>query len=229
MHSIKGLLFDKDGTLFDFNATWGRWAADFFHTLAGAQAPQLAANLGFDIQTQKFDPKSVVIAGTPHEIATAVAHHLPDRTTAELVALMTDTAQHAQQVQVTPLKPLLTALHTQGFTLGVATNDAESPARAHLDAAGITDLFHFIAGYDSGFGSKPEPGMQQAFCAAQNLAPAQVAMIGDATHDLIAGRAAGMVTVGVLTGPATQDDLSPFADVVLPTIKELPNWLSKGL
>ena len=25
MYKIRGVLFDKDGTLFDFNATWGNW------------------------------------------------------------------------------------------------------------------------------------------------------------------------------------------------------------
>ena len=29
MTMIKGVLFDKDGTLFDFAATWEAWAASF--------------------------------------------------------------------------------------------------------------------------------------------------------------------------------------------------------
>jgi phosphoglycolate phosphatase len=26
MRTIRGLVFDKDGTLFDFHATWGGWS-----------------------------------------------------------------------------------------------------------------------------------------------------------------------------------------------------------
>ena len=51
-------------------------------------------------------------------------------------------------------------------------------------------------------------------------------MVGDSRHDLIAGRAAGMQTVGVLTGMAELADLAPFADVVLPDIGHLPLWLT---
>ena len=58
------------------------------------------------------------------------------------------------------------------------------------------------------------------------LAPARVVMVGDSTHDLIAGRAAGMQTVGVLTGPASRADLGKLADAVLPDIGHLPAWLT---
>ncbi|MBU1835047.1 MAG: HAD hydrolase-like protein, partial [Alphaproteobacteria bacterium] len=65
-----------------------------------------------------------------------------------------------------------------------------------------------------------------AFCNATGLDPAHCAMIGDSTHDLEAGQAAGMVCIGVLTGPASFDDLTPQADVVLNSIADLPDWLA---
>jgi phosphoglycolate phosphatase len=49
--------------------------------------------------------------------------------------------------------------------------------------------------------------------------------VGDSRHDLVAGRAAGMRCVGVLTGLADRADLSPLADAVLPDIGHLPGWL----
>lgn len=107
----------------------------------------------------------------------------------------------------------------------MATNDAIAPARAHLSDAGIDGLFDFIAGSDSGHGAKPEPGQMLAFAAASGLAPYRIAMVGDSAHDLHAGRAAGMICVGVLTGMAGPDTLAPLADVVLPDIGHLPAWL----
>ena len=107
----------------------------------------------------------------------------------------------------------------------MATNDAEAPARTHLGNAGIVHLLDFIAGYDSGFGMKPEPGMQFGFCEAGGLEPAQVLMVGDSTHDLISGRQAGMTTIAVLTGIAGAHELEPYADAVLNHIGELPGFL----
>jgi hypothetical protein len=52
--------------------------------------------------------------------------------------------------------------------------------------------------------------MLDAFCRTTALTPPQVAMIGDSVHDLHSGRAAGMFTIGVLTGPAEHGDLAPL-------------------
>ena len=47
---IDGLLFDKDGTLFDFRISWGQWAAGFLSSVArdGEHAEQLGRAIGFD-------------------------------------------------------------------------------------------------------------------------------------------------------------------------------------
>jgi phosphoglycolate phosphatase len=141
--------------------------------------------------------------------------------------MLNEKAESAPQANATPLVPLFDGLRARGLRLGVATNDAEGPARAHLNAAGVSGHFDFVAGFDSGHGAKPSPGQLLAFARAVGVAPDRVAMVGDSTHDLIAGRNAGMVTVGVLTGMAGAQDLRPFADAVLPDIGHLPDWLDR--
>ena len=228
MAVIRGVLFDKDGTLFDFHATWSRWSAALIAKLAdgsAAKAAELAQAMAYDLSTGRFGRHSPVIAGTPPEIADLLLPHLPDLNLAALVTQMNLLAARAQMAEAVPLAPLLARLRARGLRLGLATNDAEGPARAHLASVGVAALFDFIAGSDSGHGGKPAPGMLLAFAAGLGLDPAEVLMVGDSAHDLIAGRAAGMMTAGVLTGPATADDLAPLADVVLPDIGHLPDWL----
>ncbi|MBP7242019.1 HAD family hydrolase [Amaricoccus sp.] len=225
---IRGLVFDKDGTLFDFQATWGIWCADFVRELAGAdpaRADALAAALGFDRDAGRFHPQSPVIAGTMEVVIAAALNALPGLDEAGLRRRVLETTAAAPQVEAAPLAPLLDRLRAAGLTLGLATNDAEGPARAHLGRAGVLDRFAFVAGYDSGHGGKPEPGMLEAFCRATGLPPSACAMVGDSAHDLASGRAAGMTTIGVLTGPATAEELAPLADVVLPGVAALPAWL----
>lgn len=223
-----GILFDKDGTLFDFNATWVAWVDRVIADLTGDDVTlrdALAGVLGFDLAAHAFLPTSPVIAGTPDEIAAALEPVL-NTPLGPLVEELNRQAAAAPQVEAVPLIPLLDRFKAMGLRLGVATNDGETPARAHLTEAGVIEKFDFIAGSDSGHGGKPAPGMCLAFASAQKIDPARLVMVGDSTHDLIAGRTAGMQVVGVLTGPAEAETLAPLADVVLPDIGHLPDWLT---
>ncbi|WP_172293449.1 HAD family hydrolase [Pseudoruegeria sp. HB172150] len=229
MTAIRGVLFDKDGTLFDFEATWSAWAATMLLDFAGGDAERatsLGDRIGFDYAARRFDPLSPVIAGTPDELVALLGPGVPEFSPDELVARLNATAAAAPLVEAVPLKQLIAELRSVGLKLGVATNDAEVPARAHLAAVGQEDAFDFIAGYDSGFGGKPEPGMCLAFARAVDLSPSSIAMVGDSTHDLVAGRAAGMRCIAVLTGMAEEEDLAPLADAVLPSIGYLSDWIA---
>lgn len=228
MTPIRGLLFDKDGTLFDFASTWEAWATAFLSRLAGGdrdRAATLGARIGFDFAKGTFRPDSVVIAGTPDEVAEYLLPALPGMAFDTLTGILNEEAARAPQCEAVPLRPLLQDFRRRGLALGVATNDAIRPALAHLERAGVRDLFDFIAGSDSGHGAKPSPGQMRAFAAQSNLPADAIVMIGDSTHDLQAGRAAGMRCIGVLTGPADRETLSPLADLVLPDIGHLPAWL----
>lgn len=229
MTAIRGVVFDKDGTLFDFQATWGAWSRGMIEAESGGDPERVAAIaevLGYDLAARRFRPDSVVIASTTETVAERLLTVLPGEDKARLMARMDERAKGAPQVEAAPLGPLLGRLRDMGLALGVATNDTEAPARAHLQAAGVEGLFHFVAGYDSGWGGKPGPGQLLAFAAASGLPPGACAMVGDSLHDLAAARAAGMVGVAVLTGVAGHETLAPAADVVLPSIAALPDWLA---
>ncbi|MCB1411017.1 MAG: HAD family hydrolase [Rhodobacteraceae bacterium] len=225
MGPIRAILFDKDGTLFDFQATWGAWARSLLHELSAgdtALSVRMADAMDFDAAAGRFRPDSSVIAGTGREVAELLAP-LCGVAADRLEQRLSIAAAEAPLVEAAPLRPLLSSLRSSGLRLGVATNDFESVARRHL--AGVLDLFDFVAGFDSGHGGKPEPGMLLAFSRACGVAPAQVLMVGDSRHDLLAGRAAGMATLAVLTGVATQADLADLADAVRPDIGHIPELL----
>jgi phosphoglycolate phosphatase len=229
MTRIAGLLFDKDGTLFDFKATWGGWTRRVATLLAdGSQerAQALASRLGYDLDTGAFAPGSAVIAHTTAEIRDLLLPLLPGTEADALLEQMNRMASETDVVEAVPLVPLFRRFSDMGLKLGLATNDAEVPARAHLERAAIAGHFDFVAGFDSGWGGKPDTGQMHAFLDATGLAPQEVAMVGDSLHDLDAGRAAGMRAVGVLTGIADRAALVPHADVVLDNIGQLPGWIA---
>ena len=221
---IEALIFDKDGTLFDFRLSWGAWTRNLLAELGDADG-RLAQVLRYDPARNDFAPDSPVIAMTTPEIADILLPHLPGLPLSELLARMNQLAADAPMVPAVDLPAVLGALRARGLKLGLATNDTEIPARRHLAGAGVLELFDFVAGCDSGFGGKPAPGQLLAFVQQCGLTPARVAMVGDSLHDLDSGRAAGMKAVAVLTGIATRADLEAHADVVLTNIGDLGAWI----
>jgi len=223
---IKAFIFDKDGTLFDFQATWGVWTGLIISDLADGDAAliqALADRLDYDLDAHVLRPTSFVIAGAAHEIVDAVLPLLPNWEWDALSVFLNDKAAAVPQVPVADLDAVLGDLRGRGYKLAVMTNDAESSARAHL--APHLNLLDMVVGSDSGHGAKPDPAPLLAIAKALGVGPADCAMVGDSTHDLGAGRAAGMQTIGVLTGPAVRVDLAALADVVLETVVDIPTWL----
>ncbi|MGY6547889.1 MAG: HAD family hydrolase [Roseinatronobacter sp.] len=226
---VTAILFDKDGTLFDFGASWNGWVARILSELSAgepARAQAMASALAFDLRTGRLFPHSAVIAGTLEQTADLMLPALDGMGRAELIAYLMRASIQTEMVAPLPLHPLLTELRARGLTLGVATNDGEASALTHLDRAGIAGFFAQVLGYDSGYAPKPAPDMLLGFAERVQIAPARIVMVGDSTHDLIAGRAAGMKTVGVLTGLADRATLAPYADAVVADIGAVPRLLA---
>ena len=232
--TIKGILFDKDGTLLDFAATWIPVLREAAQVAAGDEADRVEHLLiigGWEPAAGRVRAGSLLAAGNTVEIAAAWAEHLPGRDGARLVPLLDRVfqeggARHA--TAVTDLAPLFGRLKARGLALGVATSDSLEGARASLAAFDILGRLDFLAGYDSGHGAKPGPGMVKGFCAAAGLLAGEVAVVGDNLHDLEMGRRAGAgLVIGVLTGNSDVGELGPKADHVLPSIEALESLLDE--
>jgi phosphoglycolate phosphatase len=229
---IRAVLFDKDGTLIDFRATWIPAYEAIVRELFGADdalADRLLAGGGYDPATGEMDPTSVLAAGTNDEIAALWAGILGRDDAAALAREVNARfIAHARTtlVAVTDLPPLFRRLRERGFGLGVATNDSEMALHQQLAQLGIADLVDFACGFDSGHGSKPGAGMVEAFARALGLPTETIAIVGDSLHDLEMARAAGAgLTIGVLTGASPRATLAPHADHVLASIAELESVL----
>jgi len=228
---IKAIIFDKDGTLIDFEATFNPATAYVLKLISDGDEElhtNLAHVLGFNLETNLIEDGSILIAGDGMEILEEMAKVMPIEDKEAYREYIDRIFGEACLKTVIPLPGTIDALHAlkaQGMILGVGTNDAEANAVSQMNALGIEDLFAHIHGADSGFGAKPGGGMIEAFAQKIGIPSNKVMMVGDSQHDLKAGIAAKAVTCGVETGPASRIDLEPYADVVLGSIAELPQFL----
>ena len=235
---VRGILFDKDGTLIDFRATWlaaYRGAAAELACLAGLGegfAEALLARSGYDAGTDSFAETSPLLWATNRAIAEAWAGQPElagiDGTLAVAEAHFADETRYPP-VPVGDLRLLLDRLRGQGLRLGVATMDTTAKARAMLADLGLEGRLDFVTGYDGGFGEKPEPGMVYGFCATVGLTPAEVVVVGDTAADLLMARAAGAaLAVAVLTGATPRAILDRHADYVIDSVMAIEVLLDAG-
>ena len=228
--NYRGILFDKDGTLLDFNRSWlpvYRHAASIFAAGDARLAERLLTRHGYLAETGRFVAGSLLAAGNNRQIAEAWAaetgnEERGDALGQRLSGIFAELApRHA--TAVAGLGATLRELKSLGLRLGVATADSRQGIDATLRAFDVLHEFDFLAGFDSGHGVKPEAGMVLAFCRQAGLEPRQVVVVGDNRHDIEMGRnASAGLCVGVLTGTSTRADLEAIADLVLDDIAALP-------
>ena len=224
---IRGLLFDKDGTLIDYHASWmpiNRQVALFAADGDLALADRLLTHGGYDAATGRVRANTPLAAGTPDEIAACFAEMLGGPVRGDLAGEVSRIfhAGGGSSVLVPDAVAALDIFRACAGHLGIATSDSKAGLTASLAPHGILDRFDFHAAYDSGHGLKPGPGMALAFCAACGLDPAEICVIGDNRHDIDMGRSAGAaMVIGVLTGTSTLDDFSDHADLIYPGIADM--------
>ncbi|MCJ2131970.1 HAD family hydrolase [Methylobacterium sp. E-045] len=233
---LAGILFDKDGTLIDFDRTWGPAAHAVMDDLAGGDRAQLKSLMQvshYVEEERRFLPTSPLIAGSSAAYGPLWAAVLGRPAGPDLYGEMDRLFRREGLAHLCPIGDpagMARDLVEAGYALGIATNDAEASARAQADALGLTPHLTYVAGYDSGHGAKPEPGMVGAFAAHLGVAPGRIAMVGDSPYDLVAGRSAGAVTIAVLSGPlgeAAREVMAPLADHVIGSIKDLAALLDR--
>jgi phosphoglycolate phosphatase len=231
---IKGILFDKDGTLLDFNQTWLEpylKVARYLEQQLGKPGlgDLLMRNGGFIPETTSWVSDSLLASGSNLQILEFWSQQIGQPIQGDHLQYFNLTFAHASNNYVPALDDLhgfLKGLQGRKIKLGLATMDDESNALGMLEKLGLTHFFDFVCGANSGYGIKPEPGMVHAFCDACNISPGQVIMVGDSPKDLNMGRNARVAySIGVLTGAHDREGLEQYSDYVFENISGLENLL----
>ena len=230
--AIRGVLFDKDGTLIAGNDTWipiyRSILRDLFATdVEGADT--LMERAGLDRASGKFLAGSVLAGGTTRQLAAIWWPGLEGAELSEKVRILDH--DYAPMVMeflkpLMPLEPILAELKAMNLLLGVATNDSHVSARNHMTHVGVIEHFEDIIAADTVAVPKPSGNMIRRFAEITGLAPAEIAMVGDNSHDMEEARNGGAgLAVAVLSGNAARADIAHLADHTIASVADLPALL----
>jgi phosphoglycolate phosphatase len=228
----RGVVFDKDGVLVDFHATWTPAIVDFAHSEAAGdreRAGELLKRVGYEATSGTFLSGSVWAAGNARDLAAAWLPNAELEAHAALISRLDAHCRRYEQVGLLPrdkLHAVFSALKLAKLFTGIATNDSTASARRSAENLGLTPYLDLILGFDAVRRPKPAADPILEFCDHCALQPSEIVMVGDNVHDMEMARAAGAgLAVGVLSGNSQRDHLEPHADRLIDSIVDLPALL----
>jgi putative hydrolase of the HAD superfamily len=235
--SVRGVLFDIDGTLVDTHASMVASAAHVLQTRGldhataergarvwlGDSAGRYQAYLDGELS---FDEQRWLRVRDMHA---ALGLAAPDA--AEAIQWIADyqAAQLADPPVFDDVEPCLQAC--AGLRLGAVSNNNGAWQRQRLGQAGLTRWIGPVVGVEDAGAAKPDPRIFLVACEALGLPPSQVVCVGDSlAADVLGARSAGLTGVwldrsvpatsggAVAVGPPIETDAVPR----ISTLAELP-------
>lgn len=234
------IIFDKDGTLLDFDAFWitvtEKAMADVFSALSmpNSHLPEILEALG--VHNGTTEPDGALCQAPYEEIGqivygVLVKHGCPAAQDA-VVRLVTDGFSHnATAGNVRPtcpnLKEILQGLKDQGKILALVTTDNPFITETCLKGLGIDTLFDAVYTDDGKLPAKPDPYCALHLCSSFGIDKQALVMVGDTLTDIRFARNAGIPSVGLARSEGSRGVLSGQASVVISDLSQLEDALQQ--
>ncbi len=235
---IDAIIFDKDGTLIDFDAFWVSVSEVAIEkTLSALNIKNILPDEileAFGIHNGKTDINGVLCKGTYDEMGEITFDILKKHGCDVSLPYVTDTLikaynESADSGKVAPtcegLADALRELKARGKLLAVVTTDNEHITRKCLNNLGILELFDKIYTDDGINPTKPNPFCANDFSLFSGIKKDNMLMVGDTMTDIKFARNAGISVIGVATNDVGSAQLAPYADAVISKISELTKIL----
>lgn len=230
----EAIIFDKDGTLLDFDAFWISVSRDAVADVlnacgcTGISVDEILELLGVNDGVTSIE--GVLCKGTYAQMGQIVCAYLdkhgyktqPDA----MVRLITDMyVKNVDAGEIVPTCPdlpqMMTRLKEKGLKLAVVTTDNREITLKCLTALGIAELMDIIYTDDGQMPTKPNSACLEDFCCRFGLRKENVVMVGDTLTDVAFANNAGISMIGVGKKAENREILRRYIDTVVPDISYL--------
>ena len=233
------VIFDKDGTLIDFAATWVPLIRKRITLLVkalgrdGEMKTLLLRAWGIDPTSGRIDPRGPcpvspraeeIIIGTMALYQQGYPWDEAKQWVIQAFDEADATTDRKQLLRPIPgIERLLSQLKQTGFFLALATNDERRDTEAMISVLGWDGLFDRVLCSGEASQPKPHPEMVLSICRDLSVSPREAVFIGDTVNDMKMGKRAGLaLTIGTIEGGVTpREELEKVADVVVDSIRDL--------
>ncbi len=236
---IRGVLFDKDGTLIDFYTLW--IAAAVWSVGEIVRLNNLPSNMEeyildvIGVQGGEMKPDGALAYKVYEEIAEDICIALREKEidleckniTKQLIFFFEQyiITKGAKYTEITNTARLVDELKSMGIYVGMSTADTMDSAIDCLEKLGVIDKFDYIGADDGVIKPKPHPAMVHDFIDKYALRADEVMIVGDTYNDIMFAKNSGSLAVGVLSGVSTESDFGSEVDYVLTSVAELPQLI----
>lgn len=230
----KAIIFDKDGTLLDFDDFWLPISEGAIREILkkikreDVSVENILSAMG--VKAGVTDITSALCCGTYEQMGQDMYHALVNEgcnvTVDEVIKLTVD-AYHGN-VQKGIMRPacdhlqeVLQTLKDSGLTLAVVTTDDLFMAQKCLQMLEISSFFDAVYVDDGVTPTKPDPYCINDICRRRGISKAEVVMVGDTLTDTRFAKNGGIRVIGVAKSERNKCIIEKEADAVIPDISHL--------
>jgi phosphoglycolate phosphatase len=197
MAKIELVIFDLDGTIID--SLDDLTAATNYMLLALGRA-----------ELSNYEVREFIGQGARRLVEQALPDVSPEEIERGLDLFLAYNEEHiADRTRLYPgVVETLETLRCQGRRLAVISNKNVNLCRKVLYATHAEEFFTAVIGADSLPFRKPSPQPVLKLLQEYGVAPGNAVIIGDSIHDIAAGKAAGVLTVGCTYGYGARAELA---------------------
>ena len=228
---MEWILFDKDGTLIEFDKSWEKIGIRLVDSLLDEfpVANKEVAHRQLGVLDNAIVPDSVMGSGSLDEMIKAFNNVVGK----DVSTWTRNTSQELVDTRVPEnnwidgVYDMIQSLKKDGYKIGIVTSDSRKGVLQFLEDTNSKDAFDLVISTESHAAEKPNPAVLNPLFDSYDVKPEDVVIVGDTNNDMKTKVNAELgLAIGVLTVIAKKEELVD-ADVIIETAVSVPEVLKQ--